>query len=320
MLITIAFILDLILGDPRRLPHPVNAIAALASKVEYFFRHHLLGSTKSSGALAALTVYITTLATILLTKKFASHFIHPLLGTLISIYILYTTFALKSLLQHIMAVYRELKGSELVLARQKLSLIVGRDTKNLSRQEIIRATVETAAENLVDGVTAPLFYAFLGGAELALLYKAVNTLDSLWGHKDERYFHFGFFAAKTDDLFNYLPARLTAPLIALSALAVGGNFFTTLTILRRDGRKHASPNAGLAEAAWAGALRVQLGGINYYDGEIHHAPLLGDNTTTLNDDHIKKSVTMIITTALLFLLLFQIVQLLPGVLHDHLSY
>ena len=186
---------------------------------------------------------------------------------MVSILVIYTTIAARDLARHSMAVLRPLAAGDLVEARRRVALIVGRDTARLDEAGVVRAAVESVAESTVDGVTAPLFFAVVAGPVGAMVYRAINTLDSMFGHQDERYREFGWAAARIDDLANYLPARLTAPLVCLAALLLRQRPRLACAILARDGRKHASPNAGLTEAAMAGALGVQLGGVNYYDGQ-----------------------------------------------------
>ena len=195
-----------------------------------------------------------------------------------SIVVIYTTIAARDLARHSMAVFRPLAAGDLVEARRRVAAIVGRDTERLDEAGVVRAAVESVAESTVDGVTAPLFFAVVAGPVGAMVYRAVNTLDSMFGHQDERYRQFGWAAARIDDLANYLPARLTAPLVCLAALCCLRlrPAAARCESLLRDGRKHASPNAGLAEAAMAGALGVQLGGVNYYDGQPLEKPTIGD--------------------------------------------
>ena len=206
------------------------------------------------------------------------------LGQAVSVGLAFTTLAGRDLLDHVRAVSHELVRGNLPGARHAVTMIVGRDTETLPEPEIIRATVETIAESAADGIIAPLLYLTLGGAPLALAYKAVNTLDSMIGHRDARYEHLGWASARLDDLANWIPARLTAGLIAIAAgLATGQGRRVSESwgICQRDGHKHPSPNSGRPEAAMAGALGVQLGGANYYDGQPQARPQLGDGTRTL---------------------------------------
>lgn len=189
-----------------------------------------------------------------------------------------------------------------------MALLVGRDTQNLSRSEIVRACVESVAESLVDGVTAPLFFAIFGGPAWAVLYRSVNTLDSLFGHKNQLYEKFGTFPARIDDCANFLPARLTAPMVSLSSAILFMNPIRSFRILLRDGRKHPSPNSGLAEAAVAGALGVRLGGINYYQGIKSEKPFLGDEKDSLSSIHILRANRIIFITSILSCIFFLIAR------------
>ncbi|MDD5475262.1 MAG: adenosylcobinamide-phosphate synthase CbiB, partial [Syntrophales bacterium] len=260
--IIIAIALDFIMGDPRMLPHPVKLIGRFALFIEMplrkIFRNEFL-----AGAMAVLAVSAATLVFAWSLIHFAGR-LHPFAADIVSIVLLYTTFAARDLADHGMAVYRELKNGNLAAARSRVSLLVGRDTENMDEAEVIRATVESVAENSVDGVTAPLLFAVVAGPLGAILYKALNTLDSTFGYKNERYSHFGWTAAKMDDIANFIPSRLTALLVPVGAAFLGLKPMDALRVLVRDRRKHPSPNSGHAEAAVAGALGVQLGGLNYY--------------------------------------------------------
>lgn len=187
---------------------------------------------------------------------------------------------------------------------------MGRDTHALSRPEIVRAGVESVAENLVDGVPAPLFYALIGGAPLAILYKAINTMDSMLGHKDERYYLFGFAAAKLDDIATYIPARLTIPAFILAAALTGHSGLGAWRAIVRDARKHKSPNSGIPEAAMAGGLGVELGGINYYEGEAYEALRLGEPTRSLDELDIPRSCRLMLLTSVIFWLAGLLLQTL----------
>ncbi|HHT9120762.1 MAG TPA: adenosylcobinamide-phosphate synthase CbiB, partial [Candidatus Hypogeohydataceae bacterium YC41] len=200
------------------------------------------------------------------------------------------------------------EAGELDTARRHLSGIVGRDTHKLEEGQIIRATVETVAENTVDGILAPLFYAFLGGPALAMAYKAVNTLDSMIGYKNDRYLHFGWASARLDDLANYVPARFASRLIPLASLLVGLRYKECYFFTIRDGRKHPSPNSGIPEAAFAGALGVQLGGPSTYGGILSEKPLLGEPVEPMTTQKISEAVKLAYITSFLGLALGGIVR------------
>jgi adenosylcobinamide-phosphate synthase len=297
-----AILLDLLMGDPRWLPHPVNSIAALAQKLETVFRG-MIASRFWAGTLASLGVYFVSFALPWGLIR-GAHSLDPRAGDALSVFFIYTCIAFRDLLGHSVAVSRELKAQRLEGARVKVALMVGRDTGNLPEGEVVRATVESVAESLVDGVTAPLFFAVFLGAPWAVLYKAINTLDSLFGHKDERYLNFGKFPARMDDVTNWIPARITAPLVAVGAVFVALNPWQSLRILFRDGGKHASPNSGLPEAAFAGAMGVQLGGENSYDGVKVDKPRIGDSDKRLAPSHIVIANRLLAATSLVTVLVY----------------
>ena len=297
--ILIAVAIDLVLGDPPWLPHPVRGIGRLALGLETLSRR-TLGATRLAGLLAALATYAMVGAAAWGAIRLAAA-IHPWAADAVSILIIYTTIAARDLVRHSMVVYRCLVAGELVEARWRVGAIVGRDTARLDEPGVVRAAVESVAESTVDGVTAPLLFAVVAGPVGAMVYRAVNTLDSMFGHQDERYRQFGWAAARIDDLANYVPARCTAPLICLAALLLRLRPGLALRTLFRDGRKHASPNAGLTEAAMAGALGVQLGGVNYYDGQPLERPTIGDAIVPLCPRHIRLANVLMFVAAGLFL-------------------
>jgi adenosylcobinamide-phosphate synthase len=299
--ILLAFALDLLLGDPRWLPHPVRLIGVWAKCVEAFCRR--LPWLYVAGVVGELAVVGVTAGAAFGLLCLAESW-QPLARDIVEVLLLYTAFAARDLLNHSARVYQALRAEDLPEARRRVGMIVGRDTRDLDEAGVSRAAVESVAESTVDGVTAPLFFAVLGGAVGAFAYKAINTLDSMWGHKDERYLRYGWAAARTDDVANYLPARLTAPLVAFAALILGLRPWRALRILWRDGRKHPSPNAGLTEAAMAGALGVQLGGTNYYDGEPHERPRQGDPDRPLDRNQIPRANALMLITSSLALFLF----------------
>lgn len=301
----VAFILDLLLGDPRYSFHPVRLIGKLARLLE---RKINKGSYKIlKGALSSLLVYGTVIFSVILLRKSFSLTQSPYLILFLEGFLLYTTFALKSLNDHVRVIKKDLKNQDLKSARLHLSYIVGRKTDTLNEKEICRAVIESVSENLVDGVTAPLFFALLFGLEGAFLYKAINTLDSLWGHRNDRFEQFGKFAAVVDDIVNYIPSRLTAPIISLCALPITGNSWNSLKTLFRDGKKHPSPNSGLSEAAMAGALGIQLGGENIYEGYSSFRQYLGQNQSPLNEQKISKALFIINLASVSFLLIMSVI-------------
>ncbi len=282
--IVIAVVLDLAFGDPRWFPHPVRLIGRLIAALEGPARR-AMPDARLAGSVTALTVIaaaaIATAALIGIAGR-----IHPLLGDAAGIAVLYTTIAARDLARHSLAVYRALERFDLTDARRLVSWMVGRDTERLTETEVVRAAVESVAENTVDGIIAPLFFAALGGPVAAMAYKAVNTLDSMIGYKNERYIDFGRTAARIDDAANYLPARLSAPILTAAAALLGFPAAAAWRVAWRDGRKNLSPNSGIAEAAVAGALRVRLGGVMERRGRPVNQPEIGDPVVPLSRGHI----------------------------------
>ncbi len=297
-----AMALDAAFGDPRWLPHPVRGLGALAAGLETLTKK-LIPSARAAGVLTALVVAGSAGGAVFLLVRAAAA-IHPAVGDAVSIVLIAFALAARDLAGHAMNVQRALDRGNLAEARQKAAMMVGRDTEALDEGETARAAVESVAENTVDGVTAPLLFAVLGGPAAAMMYKAVNTLDSLFGYRNERYLKFGWASARLDDAVNYLPARLTAALIPLAAALVGARPVQALRCLVRDGRKHPSPNSGLTEAAMAGALGVRLGGVSSYCGTRSTKPFLGDPLEPLGKAHIRRAVVLMAATYLLAALVF----------------
>ncbi len=301
--LVVAVIIDYILGDPKWLPHPIIYIGKLISKLEKSFRSKCKSNMdlKISGGLIviiiAIITYIVPYAVIYICK-FNIYIFHA-----VNVLIIWTTLASKSLYEAGIEVFNPLINGNIDEARIKLSYIVGRDTKNLNEHEIIRATVETVSENTSDGVIAPMIFALVGGAPLAMLYKGINTMDSMLGYMNEKYRYIGFFPAKVDDVFNFLPARITGVLMCFVAPVVGGNIFQALKIMIRDRKNHKSPNCAYPEGAIAGALKVQLGGTNSYFGELMAKPTIGDNIKALKPTDIFETGKLMYLSELLFMFL-----------------
>jgi adenosylcobinamide-phosphate synthase len=273
-IIPAAVLLDWLLGDPRWLPHPVVFIGRLVTLFEQRLRK-MLRSELLGGILLMLgTVGVTAgLAALLLRGAYA---LAPGAGFTVAVLLSWSCLAARSLHLESALVAKALAAGDLESARRYLSFIVGRDTAGLGEEEIWRGAVETVAENTADGVIAPLLFLMLGGPVAGLAYKAVNTLDSMVGYKNENYLLFGRASARFDDLANWLPARLTGLLLVLAAPFAGLSLTGAFRIMRRDGRNHSSPNSGVPEAAAAGALGVQLGGTNSYFGRQVVKPTIGD--------------------------------------------
>ena len=272
------FVLDLLLADPRAFPHPVVWMGRAIGALERFLRPRFPQTPRgqfAAGAVLAAALPVGTLAlsgaVCLLTWR-----IHPALGFAVQALWSWQALAARGLALESGRVYEQLRRGDLAAARRAVGRIVGRDTEGLDETGVTRAAVETVAENFSDGVAAPLVYLLLGGAPLALCYKAVNTMDSMVGYKNERYLYFGRAAAKLDDAANYLPARMAALLLAGAAALTGQDARGALRIGRRDRRSHASPNSAQTEAVMAGALGVQLAGPASYFGKLYEKPTIGD--------------------------------------------
>jgi adenosylcobinamide-phosphate synthase len=301
-----AVVLDWAIGDPYWFPHPVIYIGEIIKMLENFFRSKFKSKRDLRIAGGIIVIVVATISFFLpfgilkLVEKIS--WLHHI----INILILWTTLAARCLHKEGIKVYDVLKVKDIAEARIKLSYIVGRDTNELSEKEIIRADVETIAENTSDGIIAPMFFAFIGGAPLAMLYKAINTMDSMLGYMNEKYRYIGYFPAKTDDVFNYIPARLTAIFICMAAPLTSGSVIGSFKIMLRDRKNHKSPNCGYPEAAAAGAMGIQIGGTNSYFGEIMYKPTIGDRTKELMDYHIKDCIKLMYAAEVLMLLLFLI--------------
>ncbi len=307
LIILFAFILDLILGDPHWLLHPVRLIGGLIEFLEDNLRKTKI-PPKISGSLLVIFIVGFTLGISFLLIKFA-YWLNYYSGFLLSSVLVYFAIAPRNLYDESMKIYSSLKKGDMESARKNLSMVVGRDTNELSESEVIRASVETVAENGVDAVISPLFYAMIGGAPLAIVYRAINTMDSMVGYKNNRYIDFGWAAARLDDAVNYIPARLSAILIPLSSLIYGKDWLSSFKIVFRDGKKNPSPNSGIPEAAVAGALGIQLGGLNYYRGLPSNKPIIGDCGSELSIRHIKEANILMFISSILFILICIILSL-----------
>ncbi len=321
---TAGFVLDLIIGDPYWLPHPVRAIG----KTILFYEKKLIGTKEKPAPLTRvqkrrrgklmvfLVIFTVELAVVpvLLLGWFVSQKMHFCADIFIEAIITFQLLATKSLKTESLKVYFELKNGNLAGARKAVSMIVGRDTDKLTEKEVAKAAVETVAENTSDGVIAPMLFLALGGPVLGFLYKCVNTMDSMIGYTSERYVDFGRCAAKTDDLLNFIPARLTACFMLAVSFLYGKKFNgrNALKVYRRDRHKHASPNAGHPESVCAGALEVQLAGPAFYGGELEEKEYLGDALREIENEDIKKSHFLLYNTA--FLCMFFCVLFIASVL------
>jgi adenosylcobinamide-phosphate synthase len=304
--ILIAFFLDLAIGDPRGYPHPVRIIGFVAKRLESLtrkrFSNPMIAGAWTTGLIVG-GVLICSWDLLWILKD-----IHPITETVGSIFLIYSCISVRSLYDESRPVFKHLDKGQIDLARKSLANIVGRDTKNLNKREISKATVETIAESTVDGIIAPLFYACLGGAPLALAYKAVNTLDSMFGYKNDTYIHFGKVSARLDDAANWLPARMGGLFMAAGATLCGFNGKRSWKTVQRDGANHLSPNAGIPEAAMAGALGIQLGGPSFYSKQQVEKPFIGNLENEIHATDILHSHKIMFTSAILGLIVFIILR------------
>lgn len=298
----LGFVLDFILGDPYSLPHPIRFIGNMISRLEKFFRKRMPENEWLSGALLAITVLTvsTVVPQLILLLCYA---VNVWLGAVVEGILFYYLIAPKCLKTESMKVYRALSKDKIERARKAVSMIVGRDTDVLDKDGIIKATVETVAENTSDGVTAPMIYTMLGGAAFGFFYKAANTMDSMIGYKNDKYLNFGRFAAKLDDVLNFLPSRFTALVMILSAYILKLDGKNAMKIWKRDRRNHASPNSAQTESVCAGALDVILAGDAYYFGKLYKKKTIGDDIRPIENDDIRKSNSLMYCTTVIILVI-----------------
>lgn len=309
------FLLDCIFGDPAWMYHPIRVIGNLISVLEKGLRKLLCSRIPASeqekknrrevlagGILWILTVSLSFLVPAVLL--FAAGKVHPAVRFLLETFWCYQIFAARCLVGESRKVYQKLKEDDLPGARKAVSMIVGRDTENLTAEGVTKAAVETVAENTSDGVTAPLLFLLIGGAPLGFLYKAVNTMDSMLGYKNEKYLYFGRIPAKMDDVFNYIPARLTAWFMIVAAFLTGMDGKNAWKIYLRDKRKHASPNSAQSEAVCAGALDVQLAGDAVYFGKVYKKDYIGDAIRKIEPEDILRAGKLMYMTTILMMVVF----------------
>ncbi len=313
ILLISAYIADLIIGDPEFLPHPVRWMGNLIESLDKRWNKNIGGLGKREFSEKAIDWFVRikgialTLVVVSITTYLAYLFIeiskriHPLLGTAAGIYVAYTTLAIKDLCVKAKDILRELEKGSIVNARHRLSMIVGRDTQCLQQEEIIVATIESVAESTNDGVIAPLFYLILGGPVLAIAYRAINTLDSMVGYKNEKYMDFGWFSARLDDIANFIPARICGFLIPVSSFLLGKRFLSSFRIMLRDHRNHASPNSGIPEAAMAGVLGIRLGGDVWYDGKLYKKLFMGEDKRKIAAARINQALVICIISSFLLI-------------------
>ncbi|MBE5824269.1 MAG: cobalamin biosynthesis protein CobD [Butyrivibrio sp.] len=318
---TLGVLLDRMIGDPHGFPHPIRLIGTLIGWLDRKLNCQKEGagpedqlrkekSKKSAHGktifLGAVTWLVVVSATVLVTFiiMFSAYKLHVVIGVVVEAVLTCYILAAKSLSDESMVVYKRMEadGGDLTEARKALSMIVGRDTENLDEAAITRAVVETIAENTSDGVIAPLIYTFIGGPVLGFAYKAVNTMDSMLGYHNDRYEYFGRVAARMDDVFNFVPARLSALMMVLAAF-IGGRDYSgkrAFTVFKRDRYNHKSPNSAQTESACAGALGVRLGGDSSYFGKLVHKPYIGDDTRPVERADIKRAARLMFLTEYLW--------------------
>ena len=306
--ISAAYLADLLFGDPPGYPHPVRLIGQTISLLEKKFLQwtHTPRMQRLSGVIMAAAIVsgagILTWATIRIAG-----WVHPVFSSVISIFFAYTTLATRNLYDESKKVLRALEQGDLNRARKEVGFLVGRDTDHLDEKEICRALIETVSENTSDGIVAPLFYLLIGGPPLAMAYKALNTLDSMVGYRNDRYRYLGWASARGDDVANFIPSRLTALLFVLSSVLLGKSWRGAWRTTWRDGRKNPSPNSGYPEAAMAGALGIQLGGNNFYFGRVEEKLLIGEPERSIDRDVAKESLRLMIVNSLIAVIIAMII-------------
>ena len=300
------FILDLLMGDPRWLYHPVCLIGKLIAVLEKGIRKLFPKTEKgelAGGVLEVLLVCIFSFGVPAVILYLLYQYV-PAAGVILESFWCYQLLATRSLKDESMKVYDRLKNGTIEEARYAVSMIVGRDTQALSEIGVTKAAVETVAENSSDGIIAPMLYMAIGGIPLMFLYKGINTMDSMLGYKNDKYLYFGRCAARLDDVANYIPARISGWLMALSTVFVGMDTKNAVKIYRRDRRNHASPNSAQTEAAMAGALDVQLAGNAYYFGKLYEKPTIGDPIRPVEIEDIPRANKLLYATCIVGAILF----------------
>ncbi len=303
---SIAFILDLLIGDPRWLVHPVTIIAKFALSLETISRRIF-----NNEYVAGLFTAVITIAGTLLVNWVILIFLYelnPILHVLYSIFLIYTSIAVRGLAQHAHDIVVALESNDLNLARERVSMIVGRDTDRLEKGEVVRATLESVGENMVDGILAPIFFIICFGPLGGITYKAISTLDSTFGYKNDRYIKFGFFSAKFDDIAAYIPARLCVFLCSIVAPFFRVSPLKVIRLAWRDGRKHESPNSAYGEVCLATLLKGTLGGTASYKGIESSRPVLGDGSSLSVEKNITQAIYALLFSSTVFALLLLVIR------------
>lgn len=313
--IIIALVIDYILGDPYNYPHPVKYIGKLISFFDKNMR--IVFKTPKMLKFAGFLTVIITVSVSFFTAYFIIYSlkrINPILGYIAEIIIMWNCIALRCLDTEVMKIYNSLKERDIEKARKQISYLVSRDTESLDEKGIVKATVETATENITDGIISPIFYMIIGGAPLGIAYKAINTIDSMIGYKNEKYADFGFFGAKLDDVVNFIPARLTGFAMVIFAFITGKDYKNGYRIMIRDHNKSKSPNAGWTESVVAGVLGIELSGPTVYFGKVVHKDTIGDNVNDINYEHIKTTTDFMYGATLVVLFIGVVVFLIKGMI------
>lgn len=308
--IWIAYVLDLIFGDPQNIIHPVQIIGKMINIGEKSLLEKKYKSDRKYKFFAGMILNITVISlTYGITYLIPRTSENSIILTVAEIYLMYTVFSINSLAREGNRVYNILKEGNIERARKDLSYLVSRDTGTMDEKMIIRSTMETISENTVDGIVAPMLYMFLGGLPLSMTYKAINTFDSMVGYKNEKYMDFGKFSAKLDDVANFIPARITGILIVIGSIILGYDYKNSLKVFIRDRKNHSSPNSGHAEAGVAGALGVQFGGRVSYFGKEVDKPVIGDKIKDFELEDIKKNIKIMYVASFLSLIVFSVISL-----------
>ena len=308
--IWIAYVLDLIFGDPQNIIHPVQIIGKMINIGEKSLLEKKYKSDRKYKFFAGMILNITVISlTYGITYLIPRTSENSIILTVAEIYLMYTVFSINSLAREGNRVYNILKEGNIERARKDLSYLVSRDTETMDEKMIIRSTMETISENTVDGIVAPMMYMFLGGLPLSMTYKAINTFDSMVGYKNEKYMDFGKFSAKLDDVANFIPARITGILIVIGSIILGYDYKNSLKVFIRDRKNHSSPNSGHAEAGVAGALGVQFGGRVSYFGKEVDKPVIGDKIKDFELEDIKKNIKIMYVASFLSLAVFSVISL-----------
>jgi len=309
----LAFVFDTIIGDPKSKFHPVALMGNLISFLEKIFYREQASNNKKiilGGILVLLVLtisYYISVGLMIAIYNIRDALNFSFLDIILEAIMLSFMISPKSLSEAAKEIYVFLVTDNLTQGRKALSFIVGRDTEHLNAEEVTRGVVETVAENTVDGIIAPLFFFCIGGVPLVVCYRAANTMDSMLGYKNERYLYFGKIAARLDDVLNYIPARITGIIFVISAAFLKLDSHHAFKIMKRDAKKHPSPNGGYAEATVAGAMHIRLGGENSYFGKKSFRAYMGDPIEKLSPRHIVLSVKLMYTATILFLIFSHII-------------